>query len=137
MDEGCRNHLDDGKNADLKHHLLHQIIVFQKRIGAIVQCLAEIKPGHQTRCQKQHKGNLHAASKHRAAAAKYFIKHHIIHQHRHHRLGHGPHRSQIGACVTLFKVIFCKLPDQMPVLKQLHRQGGEFVIPFRKNNAGG
>ncbi len=133
MDEGGGDDLDDGQDTDLEHHLLHQIVVLPQSVGAIVQGLVEIEPGHQPRRQEEHEGHvLHAPS----PAAHELVEDNVIHRHSHHRLGQGPQRPHGGAGVALPEVVLRQLPDQMPALVQLHRNGGELLVPLGKDQAG-
>ena len=50
--------------------------------------------------------------------------------------GQGPQRPHGGAGVALPEVVLRQLPDQMPALVQLHRNGGELLVPLGKDQAG-
>ena len=62
-------------------------------------------------------------------------KNHIIHGHRYNRLYQCPQKSKIRTGITLFKVIFGKLPDQLPALEKFPRNDKHPVIIHTEDHA--
>ena len=117
MDKSSRNNLDDRQDADLKYYFFHQIVVLQECIGAVVQCLTEVEPGHQSRCQEKYKRHFHALPQGCAGISHDLVEDDVIHRHGYHRLCHRPDRAQVRTSISLFKIVFRQLPDQMSILE--------------------
>ena len=50
----CRcNNLDNRQDTDFEYDFFYQVIIFQQRYHCAGQGFGKIKPGHQSRCQKQ------------------------------------------------------------------------------------
>ena len=137
VNKGCGNDLDDRQNTDLKNYLLDQIIIFQKRIRTVCQRLRKIKPGHQSRCQIQDKGHINSILDHFCLRIKAELKNDPIDQNRNDRLDHGPDHAHIGTRIAGLKIIFCQLPDQLPVLPEFYREHRDLVKQTDKQNLAG
>ena len=136
MNKGCRHQLDNRKNADIEYHLLYQIAVFKQCAGSIGDGFRKIKPGNKPCRKVEHIGHLHTAGQHLCLCIKHLIKHKPVHNNCYHRLHQRPHKSKIRARISLFKIIFRKLPNQFPAVIQFPGNNKHPVVIQPKNNTG-